>query len=204
MSLPKRVMVIDDDPLFRRLVVALLETGFQVTAASDGAEGFHLALQDPPDLVLVDILMPGWDGLQTLRAFRGHPRLMNVPVVILTSDTSRETVVAAARSGVSDYVVKSNFSRQELISKLCLLLGCEEFEVRTPSRGRQSAGSDTVSEKPEKVRTGAETTQTARPSPTAGPSRTAQEIRPGELPQSQAVSSEPAEEDVARLMDDWD
>ena len=122
MSKLARILVIDDDPLFRSLIVSLLRKDFMVSVASEGSEGFYKALEHPPDLAVVDIKMPGWDGLKTLKAFRNHPSLSHVKIVILISDTSQETVLSAIHGGVNDYVIKSSFSKEEFYRKLEKLL----------------------------------------------------------------------------------
>ncbi len=113
-----RVMVIDDDPLFRNLIVTMLRRDFVVTVASDGAEGFYKALEHPPDVAIVDVQMAGWDGLRTLKAFRGHPTLYETKVVMLTADASKETVLAAIQAGANDYVIKTHLTRESLLLKL--------------------------------------------------------------------------------------
>lgn len=117
-----RVLVIDDDPLFRSLIVSLLRKDYIVSVASEGSEGFYKALEHPPDIAIVDIQMPGWDGIKTLNSFRGHPALNQVKIVILTTDASKGTVVAAIQSGANDYVIKTSFSKQEFYDKLNRLL----------------------------------------------------------------------------------
>lgn len=122
--MPKRasILVIDDDPLFRCLITSLLRRDYIVSAAAEGSEGFYQALEQPPDVAVIDIQMPNWDGLKTLRAFRGHPSLSHVKTVILTSDPSEETVLAAMRDGASDYVLKTSFSRDDFLQRLKRLL----------------------------------------------------------------------------------
>jgi two-component system copper resistance phosphate regulon response regulator CusR len=122
-----RILVIDDDPLFRSLIVSLLRKNYMVAVASDGLEGYHKALQHPPDIALVDIQMPGWDGLKTLKAFRDHPSLENTKILMLTGDASRETVLAAIQGGANDYVIKTSFSKVEFLEKI------SRFERRTNS-----------------------------------------------------------------------
>ena len=117
-----RVLVIDDDPLFRNLVLTLLRKDYFVSVAADGDEGFFQALQEPPEVAIIDVQMPGWDGLRTLKAFRDHPALRGVKVIMLTSDPSRETVLAAIRAGADEYVIKTSFSRDEFMQKLERLL----------------------------------------------------------------------------------
>jgi DNA-binding NarL/FixJ family response regulator len=117
-----RVLVIDDDPLFRSLLVTLLRKDYIVSVAGEGSEGFHKALEHPPDAAVIDIQMPGWDGLRTLQAFRSHPALSATKIVILTSDASKETVLAAIEGGANDYVIKTSFSRDEFHQKVRKLL----------------------------------------------------------------------------------
>lgn len=118
MPVRPRVLVIDDDPLFRRLILGLLRRDFLVSVASEGSEGFRKALAHPPDLAIIDIQMPGWDGLTTLQSFRAHPSLAQVPIVILTVDASRKTVTAAVEGGANDYLIKTNFSKDDFYRKL--------------------------------------------------------------------------------------
>ena len=114
----RHILVVDDDPLFRSLMVGVLRNDFDVTVACDGADGFYRALDRKPDVTVLDLQMPGWDGLKTLRAFRGHPSLADMKVMVLTSDSSRETVLAAIHAGADDYTIKTAFSRDEFRQKL--------------------------------------------------------------------------------------
>jgi CheY-like chemotaxis protein len=116
-----RVLVIDDDPLFRNLIVSSLRSDYLVSVAGDGAEGFRKASEHPPDFAVIDIQMPGWDGLRTLKAFRAASELARVGTVMLTADASRETVMAAIQGGADDYVIKSTFSREAFLQKLARL-----------------------------------------------------------------------------------
>lgn len=114
----RHILIVDDDPLFRSLMVGVLRRDFDVTVACDGADGFYRALDRRPDVTVLDLQMPGWDGLKTLRAFRAHPSLADVRVMVLTSDSSRETVLAAIHAGADDYTIKTAFSRDEFRQKL--------------------------------------------------------------------------------------
>jgi DNA-binding response OmpR family regulator len=118
MTRRSRILVIDDDPLFRSLIISVLRKDYLVSIAGEGAEGYYKALEHPPDIAVVDVQMPGWDGLKTLKSFRAHPALANVPVVMLTSDASKETVLAALNAGAIDYVIKTSFSKEEFLHKL--------------------------------------------------------------------------------------
>jgi DNA-binding response OmpR family regulator len=125
MSERRRVLIIDDDPLFRGLVNSLLSREFDTQVADDGADGYRKALAWKPHLALIDVRMPGWDGLRTLQSFRTQSNLQGVKTIMLTGDASRETVLAAIRQGVNDYIVKSSFTRDELWRKVRTVLGVE-------------------------------------------------------------------------------
>ena len=128
-----RILVIDDDPLFRSLIVSLLRKQYYVTVAGDGSEGFYKALEQPPELAIIDIQMPVWDGLKTLRAFRSHPALAMVKTMILSGDAAKDTVTTAINEGANDYVIKSSFSKTDFLAKIVnLLSGIATQQVVAP------------------------------------------------------------------------
>lgn len=111
-------LVVDDDPLFRKLLIGMLKDDYRVICARDGQDGFDKALSYSPAVAVVDVQMPNWDGLKLLSSLREHELLRNVAVVMLSSDASRETVLAAIHAGADDYVIKSALSRGGLLAKL--------------------------------------------------------------------------------------
>jgi CheY-like chemotaxis protein len=117
-STATRVLIIDDDPLIRALLVSSLRKECFVAVAAEGAEGFSKALELRPDVAVIDVNMPGWDGLKTLEAFRGHTRLKDIKIIMLTADASKQTVMAAVRAGADDYVIKTSFSKADFYRKL--------------------------------------------------------------------------------------
>lgn len=140
-----RILVIDDDPLLRSLLVSMLRKDCLVAVASEGSEGFYKALEHPPDIALIDVQMPGWDGLKTLQAFRGHPALAHVRIMMLTADASKETVLAAIRAGSNDYVIKTTFSKHDFYQKLNrlipgrIVIPTEEATAATANASAQEA-----------------------------------------------------------------
>ena len=118
-----RILLIDDDPLFRSLIMALLRKDYMVSVASNGFDGFQKGLEHPPHLAVIDVQMPVWDGLKTLKAFHIHPTLKNVPVMMLTSDASKETVLASIHAGAQGYIIKSTFCKEDFLKKVHRLLG---------------------------------------------------------------------------------
>lgn len=122
MSSRQRVLVIDDDPLFRGLIVSLLRRDYLVMVAKDGAEGFYRAIETKPEVAIIDVRMPGWDGIRTLKAFREHRNTSGCRVMMLTGDATRETVVSAIRLGADDYLIKTSFTNEELLEKVAALV----------------------------------------------------------------------------------
>src|SRR5580658_1735874 len=98
-SSPTRVLIIDDDPLIRTLLVSALRKDCLVAVAAEGSERFAKALELKPDVAVIVGNMPGWDGLKTLEAFRAHPGLREIKIIMLTADSSKQTVMAAVRAG---------------------------------------------------------------------------------------------------------
>ena len=96
----KTVLCIDDSPLFRILLVELLtKSGYVVREAEDGPAGIASARQEPPDVILLDVVMPEMDGFATCAAIKADPRLADIPIVILTALNDPALNERAFRSG---------------------------------------------------------------------------------------------------------
>jgi DNA-binding response OmpR family regulator len=108
------ILVIDDDELVSRtLQRALKMYDYQVMTANSGIEGLQLARRHRPDLIILDIMMPGVDGYQVCRQIRGDPLLKELPVLFLTAKAKDEDKIEGFRAGADDYLVKP-FNMQEL------------------------------------------------------------------------------------------
>jgi DNA-binding response OmpR family regulator len=125
------VLVVDDEEDVRTLVRTLLQTaGYAVAEAPDGRTGLRSLHAQPPDLVVLDVSMPGLDGWATLERIRD---LSDVPVLMLSARDSELDKVRALQAGADDYVTKP-FGRQELLARVDVLLR------RARDRGGQEAG----------------------------------------------------------------
>ena len=114
------VLVIDDDPGFRDLLTHFLcKEGFRVVTASDGDEGLIRARQFPPDLITLDVIMPGLDGWALLAALKAEPTLADVPVIMLTIADDRNKGFAL---GASEYLTKplDRVRLAALLQKYCV------------------------------------------------------------------------------------
>jgi two-component system, cell cycle response regulator DivK len=102
-----RILIVDDHPESLELVRAILEhAGYHVTEALDGNEAVAVALRCPPDLVLLDLQMPGMDGFATLRAFREEPQLNSIPIVAVTAHAMSGQGQIALQAGFSGHITK--------------------------------------------------------------------------------------------------
>jgi len=114
----RRLLVVDDDPFQRKLLAKYLSgEPYEVLFAADSSEAFALAMAEPPDLVLMDVMLPNVDGVEATRRLRAYPDLAKVPVVMLTGKSGRETVIESRRAGATDFLVKP-IDRHTLIAKL--------------------------------------------------------------------------------------
>jgi two-component system cell cycle response regulator DivK len=104
---PRRILVVEDNPLNLKLVRDVLQVaGYHVLEAQSGEEGLRIAKEDPPDLVLMDLQLPGIDGTETLRRLREGTLGPDVPVVAVTALAMAEDKQRAARAGFDGYVEK--------------------------------------------------------------------------------------------------
>jgi len=116
----KTVLIIDDDPAYRQvLTMALNASGYRATAAENGARALPIVSNSPPDIILLDMLMPVMDGLQFLRWVKQEAKV-SIPIVVLTCMDSRSVVVDALLAGATDVITKP-FSLPILIRKLSTL-----------------------------------------------------------------------------------
>jgi two-component system response regulator MprA len=126
-----RLLVVDDDPSVREAIALVLELGgFDVLTASDGREAIRTLSADSPDAVILDVLMPGIDGLEVCRRMRAIGN--HTPVLMLTARTEVSDRVAGLEAGADDYLVKP-FAREELIARLRALLRRTGWEGEAPT-----------------------------------------------------------------------
>jgi signal transduction histidine kinase len=123
-----RALIVDDDPVNTRLVRKYLErTGLDVDACADGRAGLELALSDPPDLVILDVMMPGMDGLEVCRALRSVEATRDLPVIFLSARSDLGDRVAGLDQGAVDYLVKP-FAPEELLARVRAALRTKQLQ----------------------------------------------------------------------------
>ena len=113
---PVPVLVVDDTESNRYLMARLLQlNGFSAACAGSGRDALNAIPSVQPALILLDLHMPGMDGLAVLAALKQNAKWRNVPVVMVTAADDPATVAEAARLGAQDYLVKSKFSVEQLL-----------------------------------------------------------------------------------------
>ncbi len=118
----KTVLAIDDEKDLIELIRYNLEReGFQVKDARDGESGLELAVQEKPDVVLVDLMLPGIDGLEVCRRLRNDSRTASIPLIMLTAKSGEADRVVGLELGADDYITKP-FSPRELVARVKALL----------------------------------------------------------------------------------
>ena len=114
------ILVIDDEPAIRDMLqLALDAAGFKVGLAEDAKQAYPIIIDTPPDLILLDWMMPGTSGIELLRRLRRDE--INVPVIMLTAKVEEASKIAGLDSGADDYIAKP-FSPRELVSRVKAIL----------------------------------------------------------------------------------
>jgi len=122
-----RILVVDDEERNRRLLVAMLETeGYSASEAADGTQALALVRHSPPDLILLDIMMPGIDGYEVARALKADAATQAIPVVMVTALDDRESRLRGLEAGAEEFVTKP-VDRNELRIRVRNLLRLKEF-----------------------------------------------------------------------------
>jgi CheY-like chemotaxis protein len=103
----KRILVVDDEPMNITILREILKSDYTVVAATDGERALAFASSATrPDLIMLDIMMPGIDGYEVLRRLRANPRTAGLPVIMVTAKDQIDDKMAGYELGVSDYITK--------------------------------------------------------------------------------------------------
>lgn len=115
----KRILVIDDEEqIIKALVRKLEQGGFEVLTAADGKEGLQKALSEKPDLILLDLILPYLDGISLLDRIKNDARGKKIPVLVLSNLDDANKVKESRRQGISDYLVKTAWTLDEILEKV--------------------------------------------------------------------------------------
>jgi diguanylate cyclase (GGDEF)-like protein len=136
MTSQARILVADDDPALCLLLrETLLDAGYDVLVAHDGDQLVRMAQDDPPDLLLIDLMMPLMDGFEAIRQLRNDTRTSHLPMIILTARSASSEVVIGFDSGADDYIVKP-YDIDVLLARIrSQLRRASKLPVRNPLTG---------------------------------------------------------------------
>jgi two-component system, cell cycle response regulator len=133
------ILVAEDSMVIRAVLRRHLEgEGYTVVEASDGQEAIDRSTESPPDVILLDIEMPGLNGHQVLAHLKADPVLQDIPVVFLTGRTDTDDIVAGLRSGAHDYL-KKPFATAELVARVGAAVRMKQLQDELKRRGAEFA-----------------------------------------------------------------
>jgi DNA-binding response OmpR family regulator len=118
---PKKILIVEDDAAMREIVIHKLQAnGFDVKEAEDGKKGIDILLQEKPDLVLLDLMLPEIDGFKVLETVRSNsdPLIANTPIIILSNLWSNKDILRTKALKVQAYMVKAYFTTEEILAKI--------------------------------------------------------------------------------------
>ncbi|MAF64099.1 MAG: DNA-binding response regulator [Planctomycetes bacterium] len=149
---PRRLLVVEDDQDLREVLVEFLRReGYEVSEAADGEAGLEAVRAERPDLVCLDVMMPGLDGIEVCRRLRADADFADLPILMLSAKGDESDVVLGLGVGADDYVTKPARPK-ELHARVRSLLRRKETSGRAPSRSVVRAGDLEVDEERFEVR----------------------------------------------------
>ncbi len=117
--MPTKILIVEDEAaLLYALKAELSHNDFEVIEAIDGEKGLQALENQKPDIVILDLLLPGIDGFEVLRRIKSKPETKDIPVIILTNLGDKENVEKGKKLGADDYLIKTDYSLEEVIKKL--------------------------------------------------------------------------------------
>jgi CheY-like chemotaxis protein len=123
----KTILTVDDDPVVLEAINEVFKDEYNILMAHDGHEAIEMANQHDVDMILLDIMMPGFDGFSTLMLLKENPNTNNIPVVMVTAVGKKEKIISAFRDGAASYILKP-FKADALRSKIESVLAASERE----------------------------------------------------------------------------
>ncbi len=141
-SAPATILIVDDIAANRETLRELLSAeNYRFIEAVDGPMALRLAAETPPDLVLLDVMMPGMDGYEVCRRLRSEPRFAEVPVIVVTALDDRASRVAAIEAGADDFVTKP-FNRVELRARIRTTTRLNRYRLLAEARSSMRASEE--------------------------------------------------------------
>lgn len=132
--MPEKILIVDDDLDTLRLVGLMLQKqGYQIVAASSGAQGLELAFSELPELILLDVMMPGMDGYEVARRLRGNEKTVNIPILMFTAKSQLDDKVTGFEAGADDYLTKPTHPTELQAHVKALLARSTKSKINPPT-----------------------------------------------------------------------
>ncbi len=113
------IFIIEDDKFLRELISRkLVSDGFKIKEAVDGEDGLRKLQEEKPDLILLDLILPGIDGFEVLEKIKEDPITSSIPVLILSNLGQRDEIEKGLKLGAVDFLVKAHFTPEEIVNKV--------------------------------------------------------------------------------------
>lgn len=110
-----KILIVEDDPLISRMYQQIfLFEKYEVVLAEDGQEGLDKARTTKPTIILLDVMMPKMNGIETLRRIKSDPEIKNIPVIMLTNLDGQKDAETALANGAVKYIVKSQYTPDQI------------------------------------------------------------------------------------------
>ena len=136
----KKILVIEDDPSSLRLIkYTLQQEGYQVLIAPNGLEGLRKAKNEEPDLIILDVLLPGVDGFEICHRLRAEPQTTQLPILMLSGKARDIDKATGLKMGADDYITKP-WHRPELLTKIAVMLQRNSVALNSNCRRGDSDG----------------------------------------------------------------
>ncbi|HOA47751.1 MAG TPA: response regulator [Candidatus Paceibacterota bacterium] len=115
-----KILIVEDDKFLRELLESKLkeEKDFTVVTAKDGEEGLQKAREEDPDLIILDLILPGFDGFEVLEKIKSSAATVDTKVIVLSNLGQKEDIDRAMKLGAEDYLIKAHFTLEEIVKKI--------------------------------------------------------------------------------------
>ncbi len=114
-----KILVVEDDKFLREMISRKLDKeGYEVIQAVDGEKGEEKAKSEKPDIILLDLILPGIDGFEVLERIKKEPEVSEIPVIILSNLGQKSEVERGLSLGAVDFLIKAHFTPAEIVKKI--------------------------------------------------------------------------------------
>jgi DNA-binding response OmpR family regulator len=124
MSKKKKILIVEDDKFLRELIAQkLVNEGYDTSSAVDGEQAIKKIKKQNPDLILLDLILPGIDGFEVLSKIKEDMEISKIPVIILSNLGQKEDIEKGLNLGAVDFLIKAHFAPGEIIEKIKKVIG---------------------------------------------------------------------------------